>query len=719
MSRSRVSRNRAVRRGLLVCGLSVSSVSFAAVPAPEEVERESAERVLGAVEIVAATRSSGDAEISPRSVSVLSAQALQERPGLSGVQAALETLPGIQFARTGGLGGQIVLRGFNSNQGRSIITVDGDRYRGRGTLEFNMFDPAGVERIEVIRGPASALYGADAMNGVVNIVTRRAALRAQNEDFVLQPRLRSLEYASVNDMWGGRLELEGGGKGLDVLLGVHKRSAGDYDTPLGRARNSRFDSEGLDFNIGFSPSTDSRWELSGRYQEVDTGRAGGLGAAPGEPVLKVSEEPIRENYLRLGYQGRDFGVLADSLDASLYVRRFDTDIWQTNRANPAMTVAAQILVDAPTVWGGRLLAMKGLGEHLLSYGMDFFHEDFEGRTRRITRTNNASGAQTVLPLEKIDRDSKTANLGLFIADEWQASDALVLSGAVRADWVKVSIGSALANESGDQQAAYGRHPGGSEKALTGSLGAVFRLDEVWSVAANLSRGFRAPSGLDMTITSTAGTVTTLPSPDLDPEISRTLELGLRWAAARQRGSLTAYQSNYQDLITTTVVSPTLRQRQNVAKAVIRGLELEGEQLFDRGLSVQYMLTATRGRDRSASRPLPGIAPLSGRLAVRQSGEYGHLEGVVRGYKGRDRIDRTQERKTSSYAMFDVYGRLELQRLMGAGWSGWQMMVGVENLFDRLGRNPTVAEDIAYPRGTVGNPLVEPGRNFVFKLSSDF
>ncbi len=704
--------NKRAGSALLVLSVCVAQ------PVAAQTAQRAEEKVLGALEVVAATRSSGEVENSPRSLGVVNKATIGERPGATGVQELLAEIPGIQFARSGGLGGQIVLRGFNSNSTRSIVTVDGDRYRGRSTLEFNMFDPNSIERIEVIRGPASALYGADAMNGVVNIVTRRARVD-RDQPFTLTPRLSALEYASVNDMWGGRVELAGGGQGFDVLVGAHARSANDYETPVGKAGNSRFESKGLDFNIGYRPTTESRWEVSGRWQDVDTGRAGGLGAAPGEPILKVSEEPINERYLRLGYQGRNFGALADSVDASVYVRKFETDIWQTNRANPAMTVDAHIRVYTPTVWGGHLVAMKGLGDHLLSYGMDFFSEDFQGRTRQITRTNNGTGAVTRLPWEKIDRDSKTTNVGIFVADEWQLNERLVLSGAVRGDWVKAEVGGALANESAAQLAAYGNNPGSTETALTGSLGAVFKLDPVWSVSANLSRGFRAPSGLDMTITSTAGTITTLPSPDLEPEVNRTLELGLRWAAARHRGSLTAYQSNYSDLITTTVVSPTLRQRQNVAKAVIRGLELEGRSMLSERFSLNYMLTALRGTDESTNRPLPTIAPLSGRLALRYDQGGWYTEGVLRGFRGKTRIDTTQERKTASYGMVDLYAGMQLQKLLGAGWRGWKVVAGVENLFDRLGRNPAVAEDIAYPRGTVGNPLVEPGRNFVVKLNSEF
>jgi hemoglobin/transferrin/lactoferrin receptor protein len=705
----RISRPRpSSNRGRSVLALAVS-LAFPIAHAEEEI-------FLPVVETVAAIRSSGVAEDSPRSVSVVEAKTLAERPGMNGIQAALEEVPGIQFARSGGLGGQIVMRGFNSNHARSIVTVDGDRYRGRTTLEFNMFDPNAIERIEVIRGPASALYGADAMNGVINIVTRRARVE-RDAPFSLAPRLRALEYASVNDLWGTRLELVGGGAGFDVMIGAHYRGARDFDTPEGRARNSDFESRGLDFNIGYSPSAESRWALSGRYQNVTTGRAGGLGAAPGAPIQEVSEDPIVEKYLRLAYQGKNFAALADTLDASLYVREFETDIYQKNRSNPAVTVAPHLKVYTPTVWGGHLVAMKGVGEHLLSYGGDFFREDFYGRKRQITRTDAVSGAligQT--DWEHIDRHSWQTNIGVFVSDEWQTSERWTLSGALRYDRVHVRIGHAVDGETPAITEEFERHRENTDSAFTGNLGAVYKLTPVWSLAANLSRGFRAPSGNERTITSTAGTITTLPSPDLKAEYNDTLELGLRWNAGAARGSLTAYESRYTDLITTRVLTPVLRQRLNVGDAVIRGLELEGSNDFARRWRLAYMLTATRGTDESSHRPLPGIAPLAARLALRYQQDGWYVEGVTRGYKGKTRVDTTQERKGSSYAMVDLHAGVSLDRFIGA--RGWKLVAGVENLFDRLGRNPAVAEDIAYPHGGIANPLAEPGRNFVLKLTSD-
>ncbi|MCL6692851.1 TonB-dependent receptor [Pseudomonas sp. R3.Fl] len=668
---------------------------------------------------VTATRSSAAAEDSPRTLTVISGEQVRERVGSGGIQSLLAEIPGIEFARSGGLGGQLVVRGFNSNSGRSILAIDGDRYRGRSTLEFNMIDPDSIERIEIIRGPASALYGSDAMNGVVNIVTRRAKVDP-SQSFELTPKLRALEWNSGNSMFGGRAEMVGGGNGFDVLLGVNQRSASDYSTPIGDASNSGYSSLGGDFAIGYSPDSDSRWELSGRYQRVVSKRAGGLGAAPGEPFMDVREDPITERYLRLGYQNYNVGAWADSLDSSLYVRDFETDIYQRNSTAATVDAFAHIKVYTPTVWGGHLTAMKQLGEHNLSYGGDFFNERFDGRENNARRYNRSTGALlSDSGWNQMERDSEQTNLGLFVNDDWRFDERWSFTGALRGDVVDVDIGDTFAGEAASLANAYRGNTDQRHYAVTGSLGAVYRLTPAWHLVGNLSRGFRAPSGNELTISSTAGTQPTLPSPDLDPETNVTAEAGVRWYGERSQLNLTAYQSKYKDLISLVRLDSTLYQRQNVAKATIRGLELDGRTQLAERWSLGYAATLTRGRDDKTDQDLPYIAPLTGNLKLRYDTGHWYGEGVVRAYQGKHHIDEKQERETSSYAMVDLYAGIDLDRVLGNGWQDWKLMGGVENLFDRVGRNPTVAENLAYPNDLVGNPLVEPGRALVVKLSVDY
>lgn len=676
---------------------------------------------------IAATRANTLAEDSARALSVIDSAQIAERPGASGVQALLAEVPGIAYARSGGLGGQIVMRGFNSNTSRSMLAIDGDRYRGRNTLELNMLDPNAIERIEIIRGPASALWGADAMNGVVNVVTRRARVD-RDAPFALDAKLRAIEYNSVNDLWATRAELVGGGNGFDVLVGAHLRDADDYETPKGTAENSRFKAGGVDFRIGWSPNADTRWELAGRYQDTTTGRAGGLGAAPGLPWLEVTEDPIQERYLKIGVESRKVGAFADLLEGSFYVRKFETDIHQKNATTATGTLAATtvnqlIRVNTPTVTGGRLNATKGLGAHTLAYGFDFFKEDFDGRTVAVTRTTTATGAVTAtVPWKQMERGALQTNHGFFLSDDWQIDPAFALSGALRWDHIRTEIDATpVAGESAALSNTFARVRETTDKPLTGSLGGVFKFAPAWSATAQISRGFRAPAGMDRTLTSTAGTIVTLPSPDLEPEHSTTAEIGLRFRAKDVGFNATAYRSKYKDLILLAVVDATTRQRRNVGSAEITGLEIDGDWRFARNWTLRAAAAATRGTDTSSDTPLEGVPEFTLRLAARYGAEGApwHAEGVLRAATERDRVNTATERPRAGYGLVDVYVGADLGKTLGAGWKNWKFSAGVENLFDRAVANQTVAEDLRYPAGLIGNPLLEPGRALVVKLVQEY
>ncbi|MDR1368123.1 MAG: TonB-dependent receptor, partial [Candidatus Accumulibacter sp.] len=664
------------------------------------------------------------------------------------IQEALGNLPGVEFARTGGLGGQIVLRGFNSNTQRSMLAIDGDRFRGRSVLELNMIDPLAVERIEMIRGPASAIWGADAMNGVVNVITRRARV-PRDAPFSLDAKIRGVEYNSVNHMYAGRAEVIGGGNGFDVLVGVNYRHAGDYRTPEGMAENSRYESKGIDFRVGYSPTAKTRFEVAGRYQDIMTGRAGGLGAAPGLPYLKVSEDPIKEKYLKLGIESREVGPWADTLDASFYVRKLETDITQHNATTPTgvpqfnpNTAHPHIKADTPTVYGGRLNATKGLGDHLLAYGIDFYNENFNSRRARAYSTNTATGAVVnpsmcpvsgaAIPVGSwclMERGTEQANIGIHLNDDWQLAQNFLLSGALRFDYVKTVIDkNPVPNENPNITRAIeaaGRKR--VDKPVTGSVGGVWKFAPNWSAVANVSAGFLAPSGSMRATSSFGGSSPSLPAPGLKPERSMVYEAGVRYHAQDVRLNLTTYHSLYRHLILyrkTGLVNGAgfeLSQYENVASAQISGVEVDGEWRISKRWLLRGVLAWTYGKDKTNDKPLEAISPLSGRISARYgaTGAPWHIEGVVRGSAKRTRVDPATERQRPGHMALDLFASADLGQMIDANFKNWKAVFGIQNVFNQTIVNPVVAENIRYSDKLVGNPLIEPGRSFMLRLVQDY
>ncbi|PAF43435.1 TonB-dependent receptor [Helicobacter sp. 11S03491-1] len=639
-------------------------------------------------------------------ISIIPEDEILQNIGTGGIQTLLEQVPGILYSRSGGINGQLSIRGMNSNDTRSIVLVDGVRVSGRNTLEFNTFDPNSIESIEVIRGPASSLWGSDAMNGVVNIKTRRSHINI-HDPFTLTPRIRAIDFASVNNYIGGRFELIGGGNQWDILVGVNGKRGDDYQTPIGVAKNSGFKTTGGDFNIGYTNSHSTRFYVQGRYEYIITERAGGLGAAPGYPYTDTKEDPLTEQYLRIGVQSYEFGF-ADKLEAYLYARKYDTDIYN----NIVKTI--QPVINS-YIFGGRMAIEKKLSNHAIIYGVDFYTSLSPQVKLRSQKTDKI--------IKTLYRPSSFTDMGIFIKDDWNVLESWILSGSLRGDYVLTTIAKHphYSSESIVDTQLLDANSIINNGALTGALGSVYFFNEYFSNAINLSHNFRVPSPGSRMNSTPAGDLRlqTVANPTLKPEYSQTGEISLRYSNPNHFVSLTGYFTYYSDLITSKTVQAGLyNQYINIGQAYITGAELEGKHSFlDNRLSLNYSATYTYAQDVSNNKPYRYIAPLYGRISLEYFASNWFFRFVQRAYLGKfaSRIDPSQERPTKSYAMSDIYFGYNLKSL-SKQLSGMDLIMGIENFFNTTGRNPVTVEDLKYPNTLVGNPLVEPGRNFVLKYA---
>lgn len=657
--------------------------------------------------IITATRTQASIDETPKAISIITGEQIDKAITSGGIQDLVAQVPGVSYARTGGLGGQLVIRGFGTNHRRAILAIDGERFRGRSTLEYNMFDPSMIERIEIIRGPASAIYGADAMTGVVNIVTRKARRKDKSEPFEMTALLRSASYNSVNDSFGGRAEIQGAGQVFDMMIGANYREGNDYDTPIGTAENSAFDSTSIDFKLGYMPDENRRFELAARISDTMTERAGGLGGSPGAPFKEISEDPIEEQYIRASWEDNDFGEFADRMFISAYVRQLDTDIFVASNG----AVLNHLRVDSPTVWGGRLTFNKQIGDHSLTWGGDIFREEFDGRTKI-----NPNGTTI-----KLDRSSHTMDAGIYVNDDWQVTDTTMLQGSLRWDYIDLGIRDEnIIPENPLLTAEFDKGLDHTDNALTGSIGIIQQLNDDWTATASYAHAFRAADGMVRTISSSAGTIATIPDPQLDSETSDTLEVSLRFDNGDIRSTLTAYQSEYDNLISARVIStsPLTYQRHNLGEATIRGVEWDGSWQINDQWQLRSALTWTHGQDDAEDKPLAQIPPLNGHITVQYDSLNGWLSELnLRGATERDRIDTSKERERPGHLAVDLLASADLGVL--AKMPNWQLTAGVNNLFDQKIVNSITEENLAFPNSLIGNPLIEPGRGFYIKLVNKF
>ncbi|STQ85374.1 TonB-dependent receptor [Helicobacter muridarum] len=212
---------------------------------------------------------------------------------------------------------------------------------------------------------------------------------------------------------------------------------------------------------------------------------------------------------------------------------------------------------------------------------------------------------------------------------------------------------------------------------------------------------------------------TAANPLIKPEYSQTAEFGFRIHSNNHYASLIGFYTYYQDMLTLStyqnanIATSNVYRYENIGRAMIAGAELEGRHGFlnDRVI-LSYVGSYNYGQNLTDDKPISYLAPLYGRISLAFNFHKWYFNFTQRGYGAKTRIDSREEHKTTAYTMTDIFIGLKLGGF-NAKLQDMELLLGANNLFNVVGRNPVTTESIAYAR-TLTNPLVEPGRNIFVK-----
>lgn len=481
-------------------------------------------------------------ELPSKTVSIINKNKLLESgSGTGGVLSVLENVPGATYDRSNGLGGTLVMRGMSTRNDRTIVAIDGVKIEGRPVLEFHLIDPNSIDAIEVIRGAASSMYGSNAMNGVINFKTRQWGGNI-NAPFSLEAKIRAIEYASVNNGVAIRGELLGGGDGFDVLIGVQGRRGDNFRTPEGVVKASNYSTWGVDFNLGYTHSN-IRYYTQGRYQRVRSHEASYVYNRPGTAFgLYMAELPLQEIFIKAGLQAYNPGIFADKLEAYIFYNRYDTDIETdttnlNNNGNGSNGGKRQhIFVYNSSYVGAKVNFDKNIASNAISYGLDIWSV--------IAATPNRTQDKSTGTITTSSRDNYQIQIAPYIKDDWSILDSLILSAALRYDYLITIIGSKrYTSEDSSISSFLDNNKLTHQGAVTGNLGIVYYINDMFSIVANASNNFKSPGTNGLFPTNN-----TEPNHNLKPEYAQTYEIGARFHDDNNYASLVAYYTNYINMI---------------------------------------------------------------------------------------------------------------------------------------------------------------------------
>ena len=639
---------------------------------------------------VTATRAPADPLSSPLPTATLGAADLAREYRVS-LAHSLEAVAGVRALTTGGEIGKPVIRGLTG--ARVLVLGDGNRLE-----DYSWSDEDGpsvetrlADRVEVIRGPASVLYGSDALGGVVNVIPedvpdaqRHTPLRGGVDAY----------FATNNHELGSALHVSGATGGVGFLAGLVGRHSEALHTPVAELENTGFTALSGEAAAGtqgeWGKATARFTHYGGEFHllEADTGSL-----PPPPPVGGKETGPVRkltDDRLQLG--------------GTIPAGRLRLEVkgqWQRHWL-------------AETVEGDTAAAEKGFDLLLNTTSLDLLAH--HGAGARVSGTVGTSayyqssatrGDEPLVPGARTEGAAAFAFEQVTLGPRWSA-----LAGA-RVDLRRLDADSNTDLGVGDQRRDY--------TAWSGDVGLVFRPAAEIAVAANVGRAWRAPTLFEL--------FTNGPHPgeapfeigqaDLVPEAGLNLDLSIRWQAERVRGEVAGFSNTIDHYIyiaptgTRTCPDPAIVcapqdslsvYRYAQADARLVGGEASLEVAAGSAIALSARVDFVRGERRDNQEALPQIPPLRAKLGAEWHHGTGGA-GVDVDLVARQTRLSSFDQGTAGYGLLDLFGSFE-PRL---GPRAFRVEVQVKNVL-----NTSYRDFLSRYKAFALNP----GRNIVLRVGTE-
>lgn len=563
--------------------------------------------------IVTATRTEEEVKVVPQNVEVITSEDI-EKLGATDVYQALKLASNVDVTRAGMAGHNVMIRGMSTNH--TLILVNGMRRAGEDTsvtqnvYALDRLSLSDIERIEIVRGPASAQYGSDALGGVINIITKKSGV---------EPSVTvgaSTGTSSINNYYHINFGKQGNFSGsLDMRFSkLRKQMFEDSDGSnyYGPTQDFHFDgnfdlgrNQNLNVNLGYYHE-----KTSADYVDSSSVMPAGssLQFSDAMPEITLTEDFVMESSKNkkewYDFTRKDFSLAWTGktskndwmirtyysyLDKDNNLYNYRSDLPTLNGTMQMGPISRPISMPMEGMLGGmfpkydwdkmkyKLFGIEGkdtmaIGEdHLLTFGAEY-------RTNKVEGTRMGDGGDNVHSedrwgngvLKTKDYSEKEVDTyAAYIQDEWMVNDKLLIIPSVRYD-----------------------HDSSFGGETTPKIGATYFINDHNRFKANWGKSFKAPtiSELYMSMTRAMGpsTVTVLGNPDLQPEEAESWDISYEYDDDKNWGKITYFENDVKNLITSHALDADgyINEYINVDKAQINGVELELGHHFNKNWTVK-------------------------------------------------------------------------------------------------------------------------------------
>lgn len=662
-------------------------------------------------------------------VSVITAEDL-ERKSVTNIRDAVRYEPGVTVGNAPNRGGatNFTIRGMGGNRvlvlvdGLSIPDFPGTNIGSPSSYTRDFVDLDSMKRLEIVRGPASALYGSDAIGGVVAWVTKDPA---DYLDLVGKDWYGSFKagYASADNSFSETATGAMRAGNVEVLALYTRRDGEELEPNSSATPNPKdWDSNAFLAKLVFNGPDGNKLKFTGEYNEKteDINLLTDLGTSFGTTTLdsRAVDETERSSFA-VAYSHETPIVIADRMEAKLSYTKVDRNenTVQLRQTGPTQFLRNSDFGFNQEIWAADLqfgLTREWAGfTHDFTYGLTADYTE-TSRPRFRTQTNLTTGVTTpvvggeTFPNKNFP-DTETTKAGFYVQDDITMG-RFNLIPAIRFDYyhLEPKPDALFANASTGAFAVHDM----TETEISPKLGITYALTEEYKVFAQYAHGFRAPpyDNANFGYRNAASFYEIIPNPDLKPETSDGIEAGLRGKfRSGSSFSLAAFYNEYEDFIeTVTVAAPpfpglTTFQYQNLSSVTIYGAEARGEYRFHPNWALRGSAAYARGEDDDTNLPIDSIDPVKAIVGLGYDSDmWGAELSVIQAWR-HDRVSTPGNFEAPSYTVLDFTAYYEVS-------PAFTLNAGVFNITDE---EYYISQDVTGVAAT--SPILglyaQPGRNF--------
>ena len=576
----------------------LSAVSLSFVSSALAQEEQTDETTLDTVIVEGSRLGQAETEVGS-SVTIITAEDI-DALGFDFAVDAIAAAPGVTVNSNGAFGGQASVRIRGAATGQTLVLIDGipvnDPTSSGGSVNFARVDTENIERIEILKGPQSTLWGTDAIGGVVSITTKRPEKELGGSAFA--------EYGSFNTFRGGASVGNSNDTGdfRLAIVGTSSDGISKADENDGNTEDDAYEALTLSAKGGLNLGGDARLSANVLWTDAET-EFDGFGASGFGDADNVSEtEELSANVSLTG------SLFDERLENLLLVGYADIDRQNFNNGAPGFGATGDRVLY-------RYQGTLGINDaNKLAFGVE--------------REETMSG------------DEDTSIDGVFALYEWQAAEALTLTGGLRVD----------------DHSTFGAE-------TTGRVAAAYNPNPQLTLRASWGQGFKAP-----TLFQLSGGGFAEPNPNLQPETSEAIDAGIDW---RSRDGCVEAGFTVVDTDIENLISYAVTGYFNEAEVKTQGIELVGRVVITDWLSVDANYAYIDAEDTDGN-PQRRIPEHSGDVRFNVDPDGPFSGNVLIRYNGEEPNNATST--VDSWTRVDVTGSYDLNETV-------ELFGRVENLFD--------------------------------------